>query len=216
VPFENLDIHRGVPIVLEEELLLDKIVRRRRGGFCYELNGALAWLLRQLGYRVTLLAAEVARPEGGFGIPFDHLTLRVDLDRPHLCDVGFGEGFRHPLALESEGEFEQLGASYRIRPDGSNRIVERAMRGEPFQAQYRFTLTPRTLAEFAEGSRYHQTSPESTFTQKVVCTRALPDGRLTLTADRLVETHGASRTETPLSDRSAWEEALKQHFAIEL
>src|ERR1051326_4663048 len=67
VPFENLDIHGGRPIVLERDALFDKIVRRRRGGFCYELNGLFAWLLANLGFRVTLLSAGVARERGGFG-----------------------------------------------------------------------------------------------------------------------------------------------------
>jgi N-hydroxyarylamine O-acetyltransferase len=77
VPFENLDIWRGVSIVLDEERLVAKVLRGR-GGFCYELNCAFAWLLRALGYQVTLLAASVADDGGGFGAPFDHLALRVD------------------------------------------------------------------------------------------------------------------------------------------
>ena len=77
VPFENLSIHYGQPIVLDDAALYDKIVTRRRGGFCYELNGLFAWLLRGLGYEVSLLSAEVARAAGGFNPPFDHLTLRV-------------------------------------------------------------------------------------------------------------------------------------------
>src|SRR6476620_2196832 len=76
VPFENLSIHYGQPILLEERALYDKIVRRRRGGFCYELNGLFAWLLRQLGFTVTLLSARVAQADGDFSPEFDHLTLQ--------------------------------------------------------------------------------------------------------------------------------------------
>ncbi len=98
VPFENLDIHRGVPIVLEQDRILKKLVTDRRGGFCYELNSGFAWLLSELGYRVTLLSAEVARPEGGFGIPFDHMALLVEADGGlWLADVGFGDSFLYPL-----------------------------------------------------------------------------------------------------------------------
>src|SRR5690606_20497919 len=53
VPYENLDILRGVPISLELEDLFDKIVVRRRGGYCFELNALFGWLLRELGYPVT-------------------------------------------------------------------------------------------------------------------------------------------------------------------
>ncbi|HJZ46080.1 MAG TPA: arylamine N-acetyltransferase [Roseiflexaceae bacterium] len=80
VPFENLDIHLGRPITLDQDALFDKVVTRRRGGFCYELNGLFAALLRAIGFQVTLLSAGVARAEGGFGPEFDHLTLLVTTD----------------------------------------------------------------------------------------------------------------------------------------
>ncbi len=89
IPFENLSIHLGEEIVLGPDELLAKIVDRHRGGFCYELNGAFASLLRALGYNVTLLAARVFNGEQ-LGPPFDHMTLRVDLDEPWLADAGFG------------------------------------------------------------------------------------------------------------------------------
>ncbi len=217
VPFENLDIHQGVEILLDEERILGKLVDRRRGGFCYELNGAFAWLLRQLGFRVSVLSAEVAREEGGFGIPFDHMTLRVDLDRPYLADVGFGDGFRCPLPLVSAGEVAQAGYVYHLRQDENWWVLERRPANQDsFQPQYRFTLEPRALEDFGPGCRYHQTSPDSTFTQQTVCSLALADGRLTLLPDRLVRTRQYSKTEEPLSDRAAWEEALRTHFGITL
>ncbi|HEX9438499.1 MAG TPA: arylamine N-acetyltransferase, partial [Roseiflexaceae bacterium] len=77
VPFENLNIGLGWPIVLDEAALFEKIVVRRRGGFCYELNGLFSALLRALSFDVTLLSAGVARADGGFGPEFDHLTLLV-------------------------------------------------------------------------------------------------------------------------------------------
>src|SRR5215470_1616306 len=98
VPFENLSIHVGEPISLGVDALYDKIVRRRRGGFCYELNGLFAWLLRHLGFTVTLLSARVAQPDGGFTPEFDHLALVVpDIDGADwLADVGFGDSFHRP------------------------------------------------------------------------------------------------------------------------
>src|ERR1700712_2686623 len=98
VPFENLSIHLGEPVDLDEHALMDKLVSRRRGGFCYELNGGFAALLRHLGFEVTRLAARVHTP-AGLGPPFDHLTLRVDLDEPWLVDVGFGKFVASPVPL---------------------------------------------------------------------------------------------------------------------
>src|SRR4026208_1567787 len=100
-PFENLSIGLGWPIVLDKAALFDKIVVRRRGGFCYELNGLFAALLRDLGFRVKLLSAGAARPGGGFAPEFAHLTLLVDCPQRRqtrwLADVGFGDSFREPL-----------------------------------------------------------------------------------------------------------------------
>src|SRR5262245_13661791 len=97
VPFENLSIHAHEPIVLDDEALFDKIVGRRRGGFCYEVNGLFAALLRALGFDVTMLSAEVANDSGDFTQPFDHMTLLIKLEQRWLADVGFGDSFLEPL-----------------------------------------------------------------------------------------------------------------------
>ncbi len=218
IPFENLDIHRGVPIVLDEERILQKIVTDRRGGFCYELNSAFAWLLRQLGFEVSVLSGEVAKPDGTWGIPFDHMTLRVELDRPFLADVGFGDSFRHPLVLDAGAEVEQLGHVYRLRQQPQQEdwwFLDRQPEGAAlFQPQYRFTLEPRKLKDFAGGCHYHQTSPHSHFTQNTICSKALEDGRVTLLPDRLVTTLGSTKQETPIRERTEWEEALQTHFGM--
>ncbi|MER6984012.1 arylamine N-acetyltransferase, partial [Streptomyces carpinensis] len=106
VPFENLSVHLGEEIVLEERRLLDKVVGSRRGGFCYELNGAFGALLTALGFEVTLLAARVYGEEGRLGIPHDHLALRVRTadGGDWLADVGFGAHSHFPLAFGERGE----------------------------------------------------------------------------------------------------------------
>src|ERR1700676_4492415 len=114
VPFENLDIVLGRKIACDEDAFIRKIVGRRRGGFCYELNGAFAGLLRAIGLKVSLLSARVPRDDGSGGPEFDHLALRVDLDEPWLADVGFGECFLEPLRLRSRVEHKQFGRVYRL------------------------------------------------------------------------------------------------------
>ncbi len=115
VPFENLDIALGRPIRLEETALFEKIVVRRRGGFCYELNGLFAALLRALGFRVTLLSAGVmSSRRREFGPEFDHLSLRVALAEPWLADVGFGEAFCRPLLLDVRDEQQDPCGVFRI------------------------------------------------------------------------------------------------------
>lgn len=218
VPFENLDIDRGVPIVLEQDRILKKVVEDRRGGFCYELNTAFHWLLTELGYRVTLLSAEVARPEGGFGIPFDHMTLLVEIDEDQwLADVGFGDSFLYPLRFVEGGVYEELEYRYRLTRHEPYWHLERAaLDGDDYGVQYRFTTAPRLLADYRGGCEYHQTSPDSTFTQRVVATRALEDGRVTVTRDRVILRQAKNRSETPLADERSWNEALARHFGIHL
>ncbi|HEY0080750.1 MAG TPA: arylamine N-acetyltransferase [Pyrinomonadaceae bacterium] len=218
VPFENLSIHAGEPIVLEDEALFDKIVVRRRGGFCYEANGLFAALLRALGFDVRMLAAGVARPDGSFGPEFDHMALAVTLAERWLVDVGFGDSFIEPLRLDERGAQSQPdGRAYRITPDGDEHLIllRRAAASAEWEPQYRFTLRPYTYADYEEMCRYHQTSPESHFTKSRVCSRATPRGRVTLSGMRLIETEaGGRRVERLLESEEEYEAALREHFRI--
>jgi N-hydroxyarylamine O-acetyltransferase len=218
VPFENLDIHRGVPIALDPDKILKKIVADRRGGFCYELNYGFHWLLSELGFDVMLLAAEVARTEGGFGIPFDHMALLVETEEERwLSDVGFGDSFLYPLPFVEGEVHDEREYSYRLIRHNFHWHLERASRdGGTYETQYRFTTTPHVLDDFRGGSEYHQTSPLSTFTQKVVATRALEDGRVTVTRDRVILRRGGSRSETTLAGEDAFRDALARHLGIQL
>jgi N-hydroxyarylamine O-acetyltransferase len=216
VPFENLDIGLGRRIVCDEDAFIRKIVRQRRGGFCYEMNGAFAALLRELGFRVTLLSARALRADGSSGPDFDHLTLRVDLDEAWLADVGFGDSFVEPLRLASGLEQVQDGHKFRITEQADWLHVERAEPDGVWKGQYAFTLTPRSLDEFAPMCEYHQTSPESTFTRKRVCTKATPDGRITLADQKLIVTRNGKKEVQPLASEEEWRAALKENFEIVL
>ncbi len=232
VPFENLDIHLGRPIVLDQAKLFDKIVGRRRGGFCYELNGLFAELLRELGFEVSLLAAGVARANGGFGPEYDHLTLLVECplsvvhsqlqpavdDGPRtiwLADVGFGDPFRAPLRLIAGLEQPQDGRTYRLDRDGERWTLWERAEGE-WEPQYRFTLQPRAFAEYAGMCQYHQSSPDSSFTRKRVCSLATVEGRLTLSDLQLITTTNGKRIERQLKDEEEFRAVLREQFGIEL
>ena len=210
VPFENLSVRRGEPIALEPEALFEKIVGRRRGGFCYELNGLFAALLEALGFRVALLAGRV----GPAGIPFDHLALRVDLDEPWLADVGFGDSFVLPLRLEDRlPQQGGCGRRYRLDAvDGGLLLLRENEQG--WENQYLFTLERWPLSAFEEGCRYHQTSPKSSFTQRTVVSRATDAGRITLSERRLIVTSDGKRSETDLLDEAEIARALAEHFGI--
>lgn len=213
VPFENLDIPRKRRIELDESLLFDKIVTRRRGGFCYELNGLFAALLRSLGYELDMLAARVPSAEGSLGIPFDHLALRVHLDELWLADVGFGDSFTEPLRLVDNLEQQKNGVTYRIVPEDSDRRLLR-MENDIWTPHYQFSLTNFQWSDFNGGCDYHQTSPDSFFTKRRTCSRATPGGRVTLSDMKLIITEGKLRTETLLTSDAQHATALHDYFNI--
>jgi N-hydroxyarylamine O-acetyltransferase len=216
VPFENLDIHLGRPIVLDEAALFDKIVRRRRGGFCYELNGLFAALLRELGFEVTLLSARVAEGNGYFGPDYDHLTLLVALEERWLADVGFGDCFSTPLRYDEPGDQERDGRLYRVaRADDQGKLLARDGAGD-WDDQYLFRLEPCRLSDFIPMCHHQQTSPDSIFTRKRLCTRATPTGRITLSEDRLIVTEGGERRERALNGREEYDRVLREEFGIHL
>jgi N-hydroxyarylamine O-acetyltransferase len=216
IPFENLSIHSGERIVLENESLFDKVVTRRRGGFCYELNGLFAALLRALSFNVAMVSARVRNAAGEFGPEFDHMALIVLLDERWLADVGFGDSFREPLLLDKDAEQVQDSHAYRI--DSQKNLFTLLRRGGPDEwiAQYRFTLKPREYADYAAMCHYHQTSPDSHFTQRRICTRATSDGRITLQPRRQITTTSAGRQEREFLNDAEYAEALREHFGIEL
>ncbi len=218
VPFENLDIPER-PILIDEQRFFDKIVRRRRGGFCYELNGLFAALLRELGFSVTLVSARVPKNKGPKArlMEFDHLALRVDLDQPWLADVGFGESFIEPMPLHGGAERVERGMTYRFDRGADDRwtlLAKRGQNGNGWKPFYDFTLVPHQLWEFAGMCRYHQTAPESPFMQRKICSRLTPTGRVTLANMRLIVSENGSRQERNLDDEE-YRAALREHFGID-
>lgn len=205
VPFENLSVHLGEEITLDGTRLLEKVTEARRGGFCYELNGAFGTLLTALGYRVELLAGRVYDDEGRLGIPYDHLALRVrtvDGDT-WLADVGFGAHSHYPLACAERGEQDDPGGVFRVVEAGPD---EAGVRGgaaadagdldvlRDGMPQYRLETRPRVLGDFTAGAWWHSTSPSSHFTRSLVCSRVTGDGgRITLSGRKL-KTTGADGT----------------------
>ncbi|MFT7809148.1 arylamine N-acetyltransferase, pineal gland isozyme NAT-3-like [Arapaima gigas] len=229
VPFENLTVHSGGQVRLELPHLYEKIVLQHRGGFCFENNGIFSWLLDQLGFRVTLLSAQVKNTFTQlYGPPFDHLVIMVTLGGERwLCDVGFGSGFELPISLETEEPQTEENGTFRIRCEGGTMFLEtrdedqgeRTSTPERWTQKYKFTLQPRQLEDFMAMCTYHQTSPSSIFYCKSLCSLLLPHGRVTYLGHKLTTTSlaGGSTTKTvrELSDEEI-PDLLKEIFGIEL
>lgn len=215
VPFENLDIHLSNKIVLSVPSFYDKIVRRGRGGFCYELNGLFGWLLEQLGFNVTLHSARVFEGEEP-GSDFDHLVLQVHLEQRWLADVGFGDSFLDPIRLHEFAELEQQDSWYRLSRKEDDWTVLRRQPGSNWEPRYVFTLLSRRLTEFSEMCEYHQTSPDSSFTQKRICSLATETGRISLSNMRLIVTERGKREEMELGNIEEYGQALRRYFGVQV
>ncbi|MBB5137036.1 N-hydroxyarylamine O-acetyltransferase [Thermocatellispora tengchongensis] len=212
VPFENLSVHLGEPIELVEDALVEKVVVRRRGGFCYELNGAFAALLRALGYRVSLLSARVFGAGGVPGPPFAHMALRVDLEEPWLVDVGFGAFAHHPLRLRSRGRQVDPAGVFQVG-EAVGGDLDVVMDGVP---QYRLDVRGYALADFAPACWWQRTWPGSHFTRSLTCSLPTESGRVTLSGSRLIRTEGGRRVERELGGEAEVLEAYRTLFGIEL
>lgn len=216
VPFENSSVLWKEPIVLDPDRLVAKIVEQGRGGFCFELNGAFAWLLITLGYEVELMPGRFWSDQG-LGPPNEHLTLRVTIDsQPWLVDVGAGFSFLEPLRLVSGLEQQDPNGWFRIveTEEGSSLDVEWRHADGTYRPHYRFDPRSVVLGDFASICEFLRTSPDSPFTQHWICARALADGWATLDADHLVVTRGSIRIDETLEE-SGLGGALARWFSIE-
>ncbi|WP_019854397.1 arylamine N-acetyltransferase family protein [Actinopolyspora mortivallis] len=210
VPFENLDYHLGVPIPLDESIV-GKIVDDRRGGGCYETNPALGFLLRSLGFEVTIISGRVHFPDR-MGPPLGHLALRVDLDRPWLVDVGLGRNSRRPLRMDTTEPQQDPHGEYRLvpAPDGGTDVL---LNGKP---ECRLYERPCELDDFRPTLWWFRTAPESPFLRDLVCSMPTEQGRVTLKGNRLTRVvHGERHTEE-LPDEDTTRRAYREWFGIEL
>jgi len=173
IPYENLDVAMGRRVSIDIAPIFDKIVTRRAGGWCYEMNGLLAWALEDIGFKVTRMAGGVMRVVSGDANLGNHLVLRVDLDRPYLADVGFGDGMLEPVPIVAH-IFRHDFLDYRLEDlrDGWWRFHNHPLGGAP---SFDFELKPAERALLADKCEWLQSSPESPFVLNAVAQRHAPN-----------------------------------------
>ncbi|MDD3518741.1 MAG: arylamine N-acetyltransferase [Chromatiales bacterium] len=185
VPFENLDVRAGKVISLKPEDIVDKIVHRRRGGYCYEVNGLFAMALTALGVPWRFVGCRpMTYPARR---PRTHMALIVTLDDEEwLCDVGFGSyGPRAPLRLDAGGETRQDDDVFELTRPNEREYVLRAQVEGVWSDQYGFDLAHHEWVDFLPANWLNSTHPETLFTQHLVVMRQTPEGRVILFDDRL-------------------------------
>lgn len=178
IPFENLAIQMGEGVSLDLDAIQDKLVGRRRGGYCFEQNSLFLAVLREVGFEADPFEARV---RGGELIrPRTHMLLRVRLpEGDHLADVGFGgEGLLHPVPLDGEAH-PQFGRAYRVAGEDGLRVLQ-SKQVVAWADLYAFEPVPRLPVDFELGNWYTSTHPDSIFVKTLTAQRVTPEGRLVL------------------------------------
>ncbi|MGA8328334.1 MAG: arylamine N-acetyltransferase [Mycobacterium sp.] len=224
IPFENLDPLLGRPIDdLSPEALTDKLVHRRRGGYCYEQNGLMGYVLEELGFEVRRFAARVIwipAPVSAPGAPVPaqaHTMLAVTVpgdEQPYLVDVGFGgQTPPSPIRLETGGAQQTTHEPYRLRTRGDVLVLQTEIRGE-WQPLYEFATRTVPAIDLKVGSWYVSTHPSSIFVTSLMVSLMTAEGRFNLDG-RQLSFHGGGTTEkTRFDDASAVVDAIADRFGI--
>jgi N-hydroxyarylamine O-acetyltransferase len=184
IPYENLDVQLGRPVTLARPQIYEKIVERRRGGWCYEMNGLFGWALAEAGFRVTRATGAVRRDLMGDAMVGNHLVLRVDLEEgTYLADVGFGDGSHDPIKVEP-GSFHSHGFDFRLAKEEGVwwRCFNHRFGGAE---SFDFNLDPADENQLEDRCRFLQTSELSPFVQNAVCQRHTESG-LTILRGRVL------------------------------
>lgn len=214
VPFENLDVQLHRPVGLDLDSCFDKIVRNRRGGWCFELNGVLGWALREIGFDVLRMSAGVNRECLGEAQMGNHLCLLVPIEQPYLVDVGFGGSLLQPLPLAVAAHEH---SPYRIALTNIGhdywRFSEQS-HGEPFSFDFRVGAADE--ARFAENCASLQSSPDSPFVQNLVVQRRTADAHLSLRGRVLTTLHEAGEDRIELASSDELVAALDNKFDLHM
>jgi N-hydroxyarylamine O-acetyltransferase len=219
IPFENLDVLLGRPILLDAAALERKLVRAGRGGYCFEQNGLLRHALRALGFAVAILAARVRwrRPEH-VTTPRTHMLLRVELpEGPFIVDVGFGGATpTAPLALEAGIEQDTGLEPFRLIPAGAELQLQ-IRAGEEWSTLYQLSLEPLQPVDLEPPNWFVATHPESFFVHHLMAARPTAQGRHTILDDAYaLQRPDGSAERRRLDGAVAITDVLRRHFLLEL
>ena len=217
VPFENLDVFYGKPPLLDEASLCSKIVKNRRGGYCFEMNGIFSIALKRMGFKVTDLLARVTID----GINFTSKTHQVILveteGKKWLTDVGFGnDGIIAPLLLVEGTDQTQFAHTYRIVKEsrfGGYLLQKKA--GDAYNSMYAFTMDECYPEDFVMSNHYTASFPASFFKVMRMCTMPTKEGRITLTDTHFKVIENGDVTENEIKNEEEFRRHLKKYFRLD-
>lgn len=215
VPFENLDIIQGKEILLDKNSLFKKIVWRKRGGYCFELNALFEFLLKSIGFKVCHLMGRPITDKELVNARI-HQLLLVEVDkRKWLADVGFGgSGLIAPLPFEDGIVEKHFTESFRLISDEKRGYILQHKRLEEYHSLYSFTLEKSHPSDYLVANYFCSKSPYSIFTRKKICTKPTTNGRITLTGKELKIRQNGEITRTVIEDENEYDRVLKDYFDL--
>lgn len=215
IPYENLDVQFGRKVTPDPAAAFEKIVTRKRGGWCYEMNGLFGWVLRELGFTVTRSAGAVLRNERGDEAIGNHLVLKVELaEGVMLADVGFGDGPIDPIAIVA-GPFVSHGFGFGLmqQADGWWRLHNHKGGGAD---SFDFNLAPADEALLSARCQWLQTAPDSPFVQNAVLQRHIAEGLWQMRGRVLRKTTPAGQTDYLIENAREYTGVLAEAFSLHL
>ncbi|MDD9268277.1 arylamine N-acetyltransferase [Paenibacillus sp. GCM10023248] len=218
VPYENLDIVERKALSLDPQDLYHKIVTRRRGGYCFELNALFGWLLREAGYPVTDWVARFWRDESLLPPKRRHHVLKVEAEGiNYLCDVGVGGIVpRRPLALIEDVAQQQGEECYRLTRDAAYGWELGELKNGEWNRLYTFTEEPQLPHDYLFASYWCEHAPDSIFNKYPIIAIRTSEGRNTVSNQEFrIFTSSGVNAFTPQTEE-AYKEALRTHFGISL
>ncbi|SDX15165.1 arylamine N-acetyltransferase [Paenibacillus sp. CF384] len=219
VPYENLDIMNGRPLSLQIDSLMDKIIHRRRGGYCFELNALFGWLLRELGYPVTDFVARFWRDVDTLPPKRRHHVLKVEAEgRTYLVDVGVGGIVpRRPIELVEKLEQTQGDEVYRMERDSEFGWFLCEWKRGAWSRIYSFTEEPQLAGDYEFATFWCENAPDSVFRKAPILAIRTKEGRNTVAGEefRIFAGEGAPVV-FHAGTKSEFDEALAKYFGIKL
>lgn len=221
IPFENLDPLMGVPVIdLTPEALIDKLVRRRRGGYCFEQNGVMAHVLSELGFGVDILGGRVVWMNSGGELPAKtHMALAVTVPGDkgrYLVDVGFGgQTLSSPIRFETDTVQQTRHEPYRIRAHGDGYLLETEIRNT-WEPLYMFSTRPFPMIDRRVGSWYVSTYPQSGFVTGLSVALVTDDARWNMRGRNLAIHRNGSSERIRFDSAAQVVDALTDRFGVDL
>ena len=215
IAFENFNVHLKLPIPLDEESLFQKLIVEKRGGYCYELNTLFSFLLQEIGFNVTHL---IGRPLYGYNNairPRTHMVLKVETEgKEYLCDLGFGgRGLIEPIELIFNQESIQFDDTFRLISHTDGYELQ-SLIGNDWVSLYSFDLHKQQLIDYELANFYNMHSPDSRFTQQLICAKPTPKGRILLLDKKFKYYEDGKSKIVTIQTAKEYDEILHKYFGF--